>query len=316
MPAINQQFTSDPVLTAIAVGYSNPKEVLIADKVSPRSTVTGEEFTYTKYETEANFTVPDLQVGPRSQVKRLEIEGTEITDRCLDYGLDIPLDNRTIAKAEKKGHKPRDRAVERGTNLLLLAREVRVAKMCSNPANYGSGLAAVLSGTSMFSDPASDPVELLLEYLDKPLIRPNQLVFGSEVWTRTRTNPNVVKCLFPNSNGKGVVTKEALAELLEVDEILVGKGRINSKKPGEAPVIEPAWGNMISGQYHDPTADFMSGGMTFSLTAEHEGFTSGTIPDASMGVKGGELVRTAEMIKELVIASQTAFLLTNVIDQG
>ena len=278
------QFEVDPTLTAIAISYSNPTYALIADMVLPRVTVPARKFSWQEYDLADGYSVPNTHVGPRSAPNRVEIEGAKKNDEVIDFGIDIPLDNPTIEEAEKAGYNPRDRATERATNIVMLGREVRVAGLISNAANYPAALVKALSGTSMFTDGTSDPIKEISDMLDECLVRPNQLTLGQ--------------------------TKEAVAELFEVQKVLVGASRVNTTKPGETPVIERAWGSIVSGQFIDESAD-TTGGITFGMTAQHGTKVAGSTP-AQMGLRGGELIRSGETVKELIVANHAGFLLSNV----
>lgn len=304
------QFEVDPTLTAIAISYSNPTYALIADQVLPRVIVPARKFSWQEYDLAEGYSVPNTHVGPRSAPNRVEIEGKKKSDEVEDFGIDIPLDKPTIEEAETAGYNPRDRATERATNIVMLGREVRVAGLISNAANYPVDLVKALSGTSMFSDPTSDPIKEISDMLDECLVRPNQLTLGQTAWSALRQHPKIVKATNRNSGDAGAAAKEAVAELFEVQKVLIGASRVNTTKPGEAPVIERAWGSIVSGQFIDESAD-TTGGITFGMTAQHGTKVAGTT-QAQMGLRGGELIRSGETVKELIVANHAGFLLSNV----
>lgn len=89
--APNRPFQSDPVLTAIAVGYKNPESSRIADDVMPRHTVGGEKFGWTEFPIDEAFNTPDARVGRKGRVNQLEFGGKTRTSEVEDYGLDAPV---------------------------------------------------------------------------------------------------------------------------------------------------------------------------------------------------------------------------------
>ncbi|AEV36818.1 hypothetical protein PSE_2308 [Pseudovibrio sp. FO-BEG1] len=302
------QFTESPTLTAIAIAYKNPDVSLIADEVLPR-VPTPRSFKYHKYDEAGDFTVPDTRVGRRSSPNQVEIEGTETDASVEAYGIDIPLDNVTIEEAKKQKWNPEGKATERATNIVNLDREIRVAKLVSDPTNYHADHVEALSGSDLFSDPGSDPISILEDMMSTCWVKPNQLGFGFKVWRDLRKHPKVVKAIHGNSGDQGRATKAQVAELLEIKRILVGESRVNLKRPGEDPVLARVWDNIVCGQYIDRTAD-TSGGMTFGFTAVHGKKVAGTLP-ANMGIHGGKLIRSAEEVREVVIASRAGFLIQN-----
>lgn len=302
------QFTESPTLTAIAIGYKNPDVSLIANDVLPR-VPTPRSFKYHKYDEAGDFTVPDTRVGRRSAPNQVEIEGTEKDASVEAYGIDIPLDNVTIEEAKKNKWNPEGKATERATNIVNLDREIRVAAILSDPANYHADNVEALSGSDLFSDPASDPISIIEDMMATCWVKPTQLTFGFKVWRDLRKHPKVVKAVHGNSGDQGRATREQVAELLEVKRILVGESRVNLKRPGEDPVLARVWDNVVTGQYIDRTAD-TSGGMTFGFTAVHGTKVAGSLP-ANMGIRGGKFIRSAEEVRELIVAPRAGFLIRN-----
>lgn len=306
----NQQFTVSSALMAVAIAYQNPDVALIADEVLPRVRASM-KFSWQKYGEAEDFTIPDTRVGRRSAPNQVELNGEDQEDKCDDFGIDIPLDNPTIKEAEKEGWDPKKRAVARATNIVQLDREIRVADLVQNSANYHVDHKRVLAGTDQFDDAGSNPIDLLLEMLDECWMRPNQLVFGNHVWRVVRQHPKVVKAVHGNSGDSGVVARQAVAELLEVQRVLVGASRVNIKRPGEGPVLARAWGDVVAGQFIDHSID-TTGGVTFGFTADPKKKVAGTL-DVDMGLHGGVLVRSGESVKELIVANRAGFLLEDVL---
>lgn len=191
--------------------------------------------------------MPNTRVGRRGTPNQVEIEGTEKSASCDDFGIDIPLDNVTIDEAARNGNNLRNAATERATNIVMLDREVRVAGLVTDPANYHADHVESLSGDDLFNDPASDPISIIEDMLDTCWARPNQVTFGLAAWRALRKHPKVVKAVHGNSSDQGRASRDAIAELLEVQRILVGESRINIKRPGENPVMNRVWDNVVAG---------------------------------------------------------------------
>lgn len=316
MSAATDQFNEDPTLTAIAIGYRNEDYDLVADDVLPRSSVDDEAFKWKKYNETAAFTVPDTRVGRRSTPNQVEIEGTEEDASTDDFGIDIPLDNRTLNAAKKNGNDPRKQATELATDLVMLDRERRVAGKVQDPSNYHASLVQALSGSDMFQDEASDPATIIRKMLKKCWMRPNQLTFGSNAWDAFASHPTVVSAVLRNSGTAGFITQEEAARLLRVKRVIVGESRININKPGEDAELHRVWDNTVTGQFINRAAN-SAGGITFGYTAVFGKKIAGTLP-ANMGIRGGIYVRSAESVKELICAERAGFLLQNAVppDQG
>ena len=305
---VNQQFQANPIQTAIAIAYKNPDYTLIADDVLPRVTVGGLDFQYMTYDEAEMFTLPDTRVGKRSAPNQVEVEGELAPAFVQAFAIDIPLDNETIKKAEAAGYNPRSRATERATNIVMLDREVRVAKEVTDATKYHADQKLAATSAAFF-DPAADIIGSVQTMIDGCWMRPNQLTFGQTAWSLFRRHPKVLKAIRGNDGGEGLASREDVARLFEVQRLLVGEARVNIAKPGLAPTINRTWGNVITGQFIDRTVNAETGGVTFGFTAQYGTRIAGSM-QANMGLMGGELQRSGEYVKELIVARRCGFLIT------
>lgn len=312
-------FTVNPTLTSVAIGYRNPDEVFIADKVLPR-VPTGDKFNYTVYDTAQAFTVPDSKVGRKSEPSSVEFTGRDVTDSVEDHGFDDLVPQRdvdvweTMPKPATGGPiEPKALASMMLSGLLDLAREARAAAIVFASANYASTLRTTLSGTNQWSDfTNSDPLSALLTALDKPLVRPNKMVIGQEAWTIVRQHPKIVQAIYHNNQGAGTVTKEQLAALLEINEVVVGNSRVNLAKKGQAANFTRTWGKHCSLIYSSQAAAQMMQPV-WGWTAQFGTKFAGEIAEPKKGLKGGTTVRVGEQVKELVSASEAGYFFQNVV---
>ncbi len=310
-------FPVNPELTAIAIGYKNPEINLIADQVLPR-VPTAKKFNWTKYSAAQGFTVPDTKVGRKSDPTMVDFSGQLVPDEVVDYGLDdlVPNDEiqayDSMAKPASGGPvDPQALSTMMLTGLLELDREVRVAGLVFNTANYAAGNQATLSGTSQWSDYAnSNPLSAIMSALDSTLIRPNKMVIGQQAWTVLRQHPKIVQAIFKTVQGAGVVTKEMLAETLEMDQIIVGNAWVNTARKGQTPTYARTWGkhcsllfsSMLAAQTMQPN---------YGFTAQWGTRIAGAMPEPRKGLRGGVLVRSGESVKEIISANDAGYLFQN-----
>lgn len=320
--ANNAPFPVDPTRTAIAIAYTNPDVALIADEVCPvqGAPIGTKSFTYYTYPLETGFVVPETTVGRKGRPNELEYEASEASGTCVDYGLDapIPMDDITQAQASRAqggyAYDPVNHAVEQLTNAIRLDRERRVAALAFDAASYPDTNKTVLSGTGQFSDYTnSDPLPLLLDALDTTLGgRPNQAVMGSAVWSKLRRHPKLVKAI-GSTTGEGVITRQQLADLLEIGRVLVGAAYVNSARRGQTPALTRVWGKSLLLQYIDRTAT-NAGGLTHMLTVQYGTRMAGVIDDPHAGgLRGGRRVRVGESVKELIIGARTSYLFADAV---
>jgi hypothetical protein len=312
-------FTVTSEHTAVAVGYKNTEDSLIADEVLPRVDV-GETFDYTRYEESQMFTVPPTEVGRKSEPNQVNFEGESVTVKVKDYALDDFIPQRDIDVWEKMPKpanggpvRPDLLAAEGLTNLILLDREIRVANTVFDGSNYNASLKDTLSGTDQWDDyENSDPLADLLEALDEPLVRPNLVVLGAKGWTKLRRNPKLVQAVFNTAQNAGVISRQQLADLLEVDRVLVGGSRVNNARKGQPANFVRTWGNHCALLYVSKQAarTFQP---TWGFTGQFGTRFGGTIPDGKKGIKGGNTIRVGEQVREVVAAKNAGFFLENVI---
>jgi hypothetical protein len=318
--APNRPFPVNPVLTAIAVGYSNPAVTLIADQVLPRVDVGDEKFKWTEYPLEQGFTVPETLVGRKSRPNQVEFTGIEKDDSTDDHALDDPIPIGDIRTAERQraaglsNYDPRARATAMLTKLTMLAREIRVAGLVHNAASYATGRKITLSGTSQLSDYTnSDPIEVLKQAIDGTLVfRANTLVLGQAAWSKLSSHPHLVNAVRGNLTNKGMITRQELANLLEIKQVLVGESYVNTARKGQTASLSRVWGKHIAALYIDPTATNQEG-ITFGMTAHVGTRIAGSIADPMVGMEGGEIVRVGEKLKELIVAKDVGYFIENAV---
>lgn len=300
-------FPTDPRLTGIAIAYSNAE--LVADKVLPRVPVGAKEFRWLKFDKAERMTVPETLVGRKSLPNEVDFTAAEDAGMVYDRGLDDVVPNDDIAAASGiQGYNPIDEATEGLTELVLLDREIRVATKVMTAANYASANKVTLTGTDQFNDPDSDPLVYISGQLDTLFIRPNVLLMPMPIWNVLRSHPKIVAAVTASGTSNGFITRQQLANLLELQEIIVGQGWKNSAKPGQTPTIVRVWGgDSMLAYYRNPQATPRRG-VTFGYTAQWGGRVSGTMPEPKMGLRGSVRVRVGESVNEMLVCTDLAML--------
>jgi hypothetical protein len=308
-------FPVDPVLTGIALAYRN--EGYIADQVMPRvNPILGkEEFTYTRMTLAEGFTIPNTLVGRKSNPTEVEFTGTRVTGRTQDYGLDDVIPSNDMANAAN-GYDPRAFAVEGLADLIDQDREQRVANTVFANATYPAANRVTLSGTAQWSDQTnSNPLNAILAALDIPVLRPNIAVFGQATWTQLRQHPRIVTAIFGQTANAGAVSRQQVAELLELDEIIVGKSFTNSARRGQAPVLQRLWGKHAAFLRRDllATSAEESNRITFGVTFQFGQRFAGAMEEPKIGLRGSTRVRVGESLSETVVANDVAYYFENAV---
>lgn len=307
--ATNAPFPVNPQLTAIALSYRN--SALIADMVLPR-VATHDEFRYTKFNVSEGFTVPDLKIGRKSEANEVEFGGTEVTDACVDYGLQDAVPMSDMRKASNTKFDPMGQASQGLSRLVQLAREVRVAALVFGAGNYAAANKATLAGATQWSDTTSNPINAILTAMDAMIMRPNKMVLGQAVWTVLRQHPKVVEAVKATGAGgvsaAGVVMRQAVADVLELEEILVGQGWLNTAAKGATASYARVWGKFAALMYTEPVAGTQQA-TTFGFTAEAGGGPRVTDWfDPQRGADGVQVIKLVDTVKEVLPATDLGYL--------
>lgn len=303
-------FPIQPELTAIAIAYHNTR--YIADDVLPRIGVGTQEFKYLRYNKEERFSIPDTKVGRRSQPNEVEFGAEELTSATEDYGLDDPVPQADVEN-RPPNFDPLGNAVEGITDLIELDREKRTADLVFAAGTYPTGNKVQLTTTDRWSDFAgSDPIADIQTGLDTPIFRPNTMVLGRSVFSVLARHPKIVKAYHGNAGDSGIATREFLAQLFELDQVLVGDSWHNTAKKGQALSLSRLWGNHCALLNINRTANTRRG-VTFGLTAQWGGRIAGSEFDSKIGLRGGQRVRAGESVKELVVAPDLGYFIQDAI---
>ena len=306
-------FPVNPQLTAIAVAYRN--QDMIADLVLPRVPA-HDAFKYTVRNKDEMFTIPDTKLGRKSEANDVEFGGTEVTDSTQDYGLRDTVPLADLRKAEGTNIDPMGSATEGLARLMTLDREKRVAGLVFNAANYATGNKATLSGTGQWSDATSNPISAMLTAMDAMIMRPNTLVLGQAVWTVLRQHPKIVEAIKLTGAGaaaSGVVARQALAELLEIDNVYVGQGFVNTAAKGAAASYARVWGKHAALIYQEPVTTTTTAS-TFGFTAESGGGVR--VRDwfePKIGADGAQVIQAVDTVKEVIPANDFGYLFVNAV---
>lgn len=299
-------FPVNPDLTAVSVAYSN--ENMVADSVLPRMPVGKQDFKYFKANLVDPFTVPDTRVGRKSKPNMVETGGIEVTDSCEDYSLEDAIPVSDLQNADSRWN-PRVRAVTYISDLLALDREIRVANLVTTLGNYPAAQRATLSGTSQWSDfTNSNPINAILAAMDSMVMRPNTLVMGRAVLTQLMQHPAIVQATKNTAQTRGVVARQAIADLFEIQNIVVGEGWVNTARKGQPVSYSRAWGKHCALLNVDAT-----GNRTFGFTAQWGQRIAGSEFDRDIGMRGGEVVRVGESVKEVIAESTLGYFFQNAV---
>lgn len=299
--------------TGLVTAYTNKK--MIADEVMPIDQLLKPNLEYSYFERTVGdaFLIQETAVGRKSRPNQVYFSGQKKSGLAKAYGLEAPLSNEDLEQLDNDQRtKVLDRTLEGLINRVLLGREVRVANHVADLTNYLSGQSKVVDNADKLTVANADIFGLVSDMLEKALVRPTMLGMNTKVWGKLRTHASIINALFPNGNGSGVASREQIAELFEVDKILVGQAMVSSNKNPKAPITSQCWGNHLFG-LHQEELSTLTEGITWGMTAQVGERIAESNEDKSMGLKGGLIVKAGFYQDEIVVGKGAGFLLKDII---
>lgn len=310
--AENVNFVYDPVMTAIAGGL--PQRTRIGGEVMPFMVTGASAFKYLVLDPKLeSLKAGDSQVGATAQPNEVEL-GLESRDASTkDHALTHWVAKKKVDEAPE-GFDALAAAANTLTERLYNGHEARVAEQVKKAANFSTVQSLGANGTKKISDETASLIQQTADFLDSPLLRPNTLVMGRNVATKFRTHPSVVKALSGSGADSGYVSLEALAELLEVERILVGDALINTSN-GKVPSLSNPWAGVFAAIHINREVNPVLGesAATWGFTPQSLELQILTGEDSSRGSRGAYGVKAAFEINELVTAPDAGFLWKDVL---
>jgi hypothetical protein len=231
----------DQLLTNISIQFQAAPDGYLADMVLPPVPVQKESAAYWIYD-KSRMDAPDSKRAPRSEYNRIDWNVSTDTYLCEQYGLEGEIDD----EERKNAAAPLDLDVDTTeivTDMVLNNRELRVVNLVLSTAVVTQN--TTLAGANQWSDPASDPLGDVKTgrttiYTGAPGYTPNTMVIGYLVFEALKLHPDIKEIV--KYTERAIITRQILAAVFEVDELLVGKVTRRTSKEGLADAFGDVWG--------------------------------------------------------------------------
>lgn len=227
-PTMSDVHVSRP-LTQISIAYIQNQTNFIADRVFPNVPVTKQADRYFKYE-KADWHRSDAQKrapGTESVGGGFRIDNTP-TYYADVYAIHKDVDDQIRANADSPINMDRD-ATEYVTQQLLIKREEVWASNYFTTGIWGIEKQGTTDFT-MWDDASSTPIEDIttqgIMIAQNTGYKPNVLVLSPFVFNALKNNADVLDRI--KYTQRGVVTTDILANLFEVDRVMVAMGIKNT----------------------------------------------------------------------------------------
>lgn len=247
---VQQDVVVDPALSNVSIKYAN--DTFIADQIFPIVKVakqTGKFYVYDK----ANLRINKTTRAAGSGANEIDFGLSTAVFSCDDHALKEFVADEIQDQAEAALN-PLVDATETATEQLLLDRENNLSVLLSNTANVTQNV--TLSGTSQWSDytnsdPIADVRTARTTIHQNTFNKPNTMVLGKQTFDILIEHPKIIERI--KYSQLGVVTKELLARVFQVENILVGEAGSNTAAEGQTDAMSYVWGKHAWLMYITPS---------------------------------------------------------------
>lgn len=237
MPEV-QQVHIDAALTNLSVAYRNNE--FIAEQLAPRVAVRKQSDRYYTYDgnREALRTTADLR-SPGSIAGEVDYTLSSDSYYCEDHALSSAIPDEERENADPAIQPDMDRT-EFLTERILLNQEVALEQMMrTTTAIEEVGVGPGEDWTSDSSDPIALVQDARLQVFAGCQRRANVMVLPSAAYEALRVHPAIIDRIKYSS--LGVVTADLLAQLFDVDRVLVPRSYVNTATAGNPPTVTELW---------------------------------------------------------------------------
>ena len=231
----------DPILTTVVTGYSQPE--FVGNFLFPTVYVSKRSGYRIDFGRE-DFALFDTRRAPGSATKRRDINYGSQTYHLYQDRLEGELPREHIEESEGIGFNLQTEAVESTKRSIDLRLEYDQAAIATNPANYDAAHKIVLSGTSKWSDPGSDPAGNIRTW--RQSIRssigayPNTMFLGAAAFDSFAEHEQTKDKIKHTSSAS--IAVDAIGSMFGLDKVVVGTSLVLNNETGEFVDI---WGDVI-----------------------------------------------------------------------
>lgn len=231
----------DVPLTSISVAAFQTAKGFIADQVFPIVPVETQTGLYYVFN-EADLNRDTAQRrADASESAGDSFELSEDAFRCEVYALHKDVGDQLQANYRDVPGTPFNSAARFIVNKMRLRQELAFSESYLKAGVWGTDLEGIASGTPtadqfvQFDNDAANPVDAIEEWKDRIYdatgLEPNVLALGKRAYTALRTHPDIRE-QFKYTTAENI-TQEMLANVLEIEKLVVSRGIYNTAKKGK-----------------------------------------------------------------------------------
>lgn len=241
----------DQHLTQIALNYRPAG--MIADMIAPIIPVSKESDIFPVYSRKEilslESTLRARGTEARKVTRSVSSQGYVVKNYAL--GHDIYLEDRAnidgAYEAQLYGG-----AVQYVQNKLAMDWEKRILDKVNSASNVSTGFTVASAWTVSQGDPIASVFAVIDQFQAFTGMRPNSMLIGYSAWNKMRRNVNVRNFLNGTNNGGGLVTRQQIADLFEIEKFLVSDMFWNTANEAQAEALTSPMANNLLLYYAPP----------------------------------------------------------------
>jgi hypothetical protein len=264
---------------------------------------------------------PETRRAPGSGYQRGKFTFTTDSYACEEHGWEEPVDDRE-AKLYNEYIDAEMIATERARDVVLRAHEKRVADLIFNTSTWAGAALTTSVGTAWSSHDDATPVDnveaAILKVYQNTGLWPNALIINRLVYRHLRQCAQVIDRIAGQGAGNPTkaadITPAMLAQVFDLQEIIVAGSSRNTKNPGQDAVLEPIWSSsyaMVARIIRSRDIKEPGLGRTFHWS-EDGSQIGGTIETYREEQSRSTIIRDRHDTDEKVLYTQCGHLLTGV----
>ncbi|MBI1292284.1 hypothetical protein GC173_13765 [bacterium] len=303
----------DAALTNLSIAYRNTGH--IAREIAPEVLVRRQSDRYFIHDTEREaFRQTDDGRAPGTEASEVDFRLSSDSYYCDDHALEAVIPDEERANADSPLQPEADR-VELLTDKILLNQEILLAERL-RAADVLPDL-DLATETEQWDDEEVDPFSHVeaarAAILQGAQVLPNTLVLPFAVYTALRNHPKVVSRV--SAAARAVVGPGTLAELFDVERVLVARTMRNGAAPGQAPSMAPVWGRDALLLHVPPRVGIKSLAPVLTFAWSHAGgsIRGHAVQSWREERRKATMIRVQKYYDIKVVAPSAAFILRNAI---
>lgn len=259
----------DPILTAVAQGYTNNE--MVGVNLFPSVSVAARAGTVIKFGKE-DFLLYNTRRAPGQNTKRVQFGRGDGKFSLADYSLEgaVPIEIEEESNAVP-GIDEGSRAVRKVQNIMALGVEYEQASLARDASQYGADNKLTVAAGDKWTVGDSDPINMVSDGIEairaKIGKRPNTAVIGAKVFKAMKVHPQILDRI--KYTGRDVPTRELLASLFEIDKLFVGEAVFST----DGKTLTDVWGGDVVLAHTEISSLADQGSPSYGYTYQLEGYS-------------------------------------------